>query len=211
MASASPFAYEGAQVLLVEGINEGHVISALCQAHHVPETFGLYACGSDDKVLKRLNALILQPEAPKTIGIVLDADQGIERRWDSVRNKLRNYRYNFPSTPDVGGTIVDSVEGFPKLGVWLMPNNQSQGMLEDFCLTMIDAQVQLYVTDTVVNAQTAGACTFKSPHFPKAVVHTYLAWQDEPGTPLGLSITRQSLKPHTTTALAFTQWLTRLF
>lgn len=211
MSSTSPFKHEGEKVLLVEGINEGHVISALCSAHNVPETFGLYACGSDDKVLKRLNALIVQPEAPKTIGIVLDADQGVDRRWDSVRNKLRNYPYNFPTNLDVNGTIIATEAGLPKLGIWLMPNNQIQGMLEDFCLTMIDRKVQTYVTATIVNAQQAGTCTFKPAHFSKAVVHTYLAWQDEPGTPLGLSITRQSLKPHTSTALAFTHWLTRLF
>jgi hypothetical protein len=211
MTSTSPFKHEGDQVLLVEGIDEGHVISALCQAHQVPETFGLYTCGSDDKVLKRLNALILQPEAPKTIGIVLDADQGVDRRWDSVRNKIKGYRDSFPQSPDVNGTILFLGDGLPKLGVWLMPNNLNQGMLEDFCLTMIDGQSQTYVTNVIANAQQAGVCTFKSAHFSKAVAHTFLAWQDEPGTPLGLSITKQSLKPHTVTAIAFTQWLLRLF
>ena len=203
--------YEGEQVLLVEGINDCHVIMALCKAHNVPETFGLYQCGSDNKVLKRLNALILQPDAPKSIGIVLDADQGIDQRWDSVRNKLRNYPYNFPANPDVNGTIIATATELPKLGIWLMPNNQIQGMLEDFCLTMIDRQVQTYVTNAIVNAQQKGACTFKPVHFSKAVIHTYWAWQDEPGMPLGLSITRQSLQPHTATALAFTQWLAQLF
>lgn len=209
---SSPYCqYEGEQVLLVEGVNDCHVIMALCKAHNVPETFGLYQCGSDDKVLKRLNALILQPDAPKSIGIVLDADQGVNQRWESVRNKLRNYPYNFPANPDVNGTIIASATELPKLGIWLMPNNQIQGMLEDFCLTMIDRQVQMYVTNTIVNAQQAGACTFKPVHFSKAVVHTYLAWQDEPGTPLGLSITKQALKPQTATALAFTTWLMQLF
>ena len=205
------FKYEGENVLLVEGIDEWHVINHLCEAHNVPETFGVHECGNDDKVLKRLNALILQPEAPKTIGIVLDADQGIDRRWDSIRNKLKNYPYDFPTSLDVNGTIIAAKEGLPKLGVWLMPNNQIQGMLEDFCLTMIDRSVQTYIRNVIENAQQASACTFKPPHFSKAVVHTYLAWQDEPGTPLGTAIKRQSLKPHTATAFTFTEWLTRVF
>nr|WP_254435729.1 DUF3226 domain-containing protein [Dolichospermum sp. UHCC 0260] len=45
----------------------------------------------------------------------------------------------------------------------------------------------------------------------KAIIHTYLAWQDEPGYPMGQAITKQSLRPHTDIAIKFTDWLTRLF
>lgn len=31
--------------------------------------------------------------------------------------------------------------------------------------------------------------SFKKVHHSKAVIHTYLAWQDEPGNPLGQAIT----------------------
>ncbi|MFM6310006.1 MAG: DUF3226 domain-containing protein, partial [Dolichospermum sp.] len=46
------------KVLLLEGKNDCHVVMALCKAHQVPETFGIYECGADTEVLKRLNALI---------------------------------------------------------------------------------------------------------------------------------------------------------
>ena len=35
------------KVLLVEGSNDCHVVMALCTAHDVLETFGIYECGSD--------------------------------------------------------------------------------------------------------------------------------------------------------------------
>jgi hypothetical protein len=42
---------QGRKILLVEGINDCHVVMALCKAHDVPQTFGLYECGNDDGVL----------------------------------------------------------------------------------------------------------------------------------------------------------------
>ncbi len=43
------------------------------------------------------------------------------------------------------------------------------------------------------------------------MIHTYLAWQDESGYPLGRAITRQALRPQTEIAIRFAHWLTRLF
>jgi len=67
--------YEGPRVLLVEGRDDCHVVMSLCAAYRVPETFGIFSCGSDQRILKRLNALISQPDPPVTIGVVLDADR----------------------------------------------------------------------------------------------------------------------------------------
>lgn len=204
--------YEGNSVLLVEGLDDCHVAMSLCQAHSVPETFGIYECGSDDKVLKRLNALISQPDAPKIIGVVLDADYEPGRRWESIKSKLSHYPYSFPEKLDTNGTILITNSSLPKLGIWLMPNNQVSGMLEDFCLEMIDHEVYEFVKESVIHAQNQkGICTFKPTHLSKAIVHTYLAWQDEPGFPLGHAITRQSLRPHSPTAITFVTWLIALF
>lgn len=122
------------KVLLVEGDNDCHVVMALCAAHNVPETFGIYQCNSDTGVLKRLNALIIRPNPPQVIGVMLDADSpSLESRWQSIKSKLKHYKYIFPANPDINGTIVESSGDKPKLGFWLMPNNQDSGMLEDFC------------------------------------------------------------------------------
>ena len=203
--------YEGNNVLLVEGTNDCHVVMALCEVYKVPETFGIYACGNDDRVLKRLNALISQANLPKKIGVMLDADGEVANRWESIKAKLRAYNYEFPDPPEPSGTIIEGNSIRPRLGIWLMPNNQTSGMLEDFCVDMMAPGSKEYVTNTVVHAQQNGFCTFKGVHFSKAVVHTYLAWQDEPGCPLGQAITKRSLQPDTKIAIVFTEWLNRLF
>lgn len=200
------------KVLLVEGINDCHVVMALCEAHGVPETFGIYQCGSDDGVLKRLNALIIRPNPPEVIGIILDADKpSVEGRWESIKGKLRHYSYVFPNIPDVNGTVIEGITDQPKLGFWLMPNNQDSGMLEDFCAELAQPVSLAFARECVEQAQERNVTTFKEVHRSKAVIHTYLAWQDEPGYPLGKAITSQALYPDTDVAVRFTNWLRRLF
>jgi len=203
--------HEGAQVLLVEGTDDCHVVLALRAAHQVAGNFGLYECGGDEQLLKRLNALVVQPDPPSVIGLVLDADTGPDNRWASVLGKMSEHEYEFPPHPNANGTIIEPNGGLPKLGVWLMPNNQIQGMLEDFCLEMIEPARHAVAEAAVATAQQQGAATFIANHRSKAIVHTFLAWQDPPGRPLGQGITAQSLRPETPTARALVQWLTTLF
>ena len=210
-----PCKYKGQKILLVEGKNDCHVILALCKAHKVPETFGIFKCGSDEKVLKQLNARISQPEPPTTIGVVLDVDDmSIDRRWQSFKSKLKDYPYIIPVQPNEEGTIIDEIEGepkYPKLGIWLMPNNKNTGMLEDFCHSLVEPDSLEFAEKCVDNAKEKGITTFKDNHKSKAVIHTYLAWQDEPGNPLGTAITAKALQADKPIAKKFTQWLTNLF
>ncbi len=199
------------KVLLVEGINDCHVVMSLCQAHQIPETFGIYQCGSDVGVLQRLNALISRPNPPQVIGVLLDADNSVAGRWDSIESKLSHYKYPLSKNPSVAGSIVQSVTNKPKLGFWLMPNNQDTGMLEDFCAELADPESLKFAKECVELASQKQVVTFKDVHRSKAVIHTYLAWQDEPGYPLGKAITSQALRPHSEIAVQFTDWLKALF
>lgn len=203
-----------AKVLLVEGDNDCHVVMALCLAHKVPQTFGIYQCGSDVGVLRRLSALIQSSVSPQVIGVMLDADKpSVEGRWNSIKDKLRknNHNYAIPTSPDANGTIVDAVLDKPKLGFWLMPNNQDSGMLEDFCAELAEPTSLLFAQECVEQAYGRSVTTFKDVHRSKAVIHTYLAWHDEPGYPLGKAITRRALRPQTDIAVRFTDWLLCLF
>lgn len=204
--------HEGDAVLLVEGQNDCHVTLALCKSYQLTENFGIYECGSDSKALRRLNALIASSIPPKVIGLMIDADRpNLAGRWSSIQSKLSNYDYTFPQFPIPDGTIIDSKNGLPRLGFWLMPNNRIDGMLEDFCCEMIDEQASATVEQCLQIAEASGHASFKMIHRSKAFVHTYLAWQDEPGKPLGQAITAQALRDNTTTAKTFIEWLTILF
>lgn len=205
--------HDGNRVLLVEGKDDCHVVMALCKSHDVPEEFGIYQCGSDLNVLKRLNALIIKPDGPTRIGIVLDADRSpASNRWTQITNKLEHYDYDFPASLSSGGVIICSdTTNLPSIGCWIMPNNQDIGALEDFCIEMADDEMFDHARNTTQNAKKHGYAKFTNNHLNKAYIHTYLAWQETPGQPMGLAITTKALEPDTSIASEFTTWLVNLF
>lgn len=208
----NPCKHEGKKVLLVEGKNDCHVVLALCKHFNLPKTFGIFECESDEGVLKQLNAMIIQPDPPESIGIVLDADNfKAIGRWQQIQHKIRDHEYIFPDEPELNGTILDKNPNKPSIGIWLMPDNRKPGMLEDFLMEMAETNALDAASQCVDIAKEKDLCTFKSSHLSKAVIHTYLAWQDEPGRPLGQAITAHALRPDTPTAELFAQWLRTFF
>jgi hypothetical protein len=51
---------------------------------------------------------------------------------------------------------------------------------------------------------------FSAPHVSKARIHPWLAWQDEPGSPMGQAIGKRDLDAHAPLAESFVDWLRRL-
>jgi hypothetical protein len=200
------------KILLVEGKNDCHVILALCKNYAVPESFGLNACDSDELVFKTLWAL-LNTENKETIGVVLDADSpNLTGKWYKFQATLSKAGiYCADDKPNQNGTIIPATSSHPRIGLWLMPDNRVDGMLEDFCITLAKRRAIDFAEDCVSAAHEKGHASFILNHHSKAVVHTYLAWQDEPGRPLGQAITAKVLDPSHSLAKIFVDWLTRLF
>ncbi|MDD5274460.1 MAG: hypothetical protein PHR16_00060 [Methylovulum sp.] len=207
------FKYKGSKVLLTEGINDCHVISALCNHYNIPETFGLYECGSDELALKRLTGLLNTPDQIETIGIVIDADNPtLIAKWQAVKDRLQKSGVTtIQNEPELTGTIIPATNGLPRVGIWLMPNNQIDGMLEDFCSQLAHPIGLDFAEKCVNDAKEHDLTTFIDTHKTKAVIHTFLAWQHEPGMPLGQAITARTLNPDNALAKTFTDWLTELF
>ena len=57
----------------------------------------------------------------------------------------------------------------------------------------------------------AGLNCYTSVHRPKALIHTWLAWQETPGMPMGQAITARVLSHESPIAIAFVAWLQHLF
>ena len=206
--------YNKSSVLLTEGKNDCCVIAALCEFHKLPDFCTLDGCGSDEKALKKLSALIAifdSDQRKDVIGIVLDADNpNMQSKWASVRDRLLKFGYDVPEAPLPNGTIIE-MDNKPKVGVWLMPNNIADGMLEDFCSSLISAEALDFAKTCIEKAKDQGYTTFKNVHTSKSVVHTFLAWQNEPGMPLGQSIKAKALDAEKPTAIIFVEFLKRLF
>lgn len=100
----------------------------------------------------------------------------------------------------------------PRAGVWIMPNNRIPGILEDFLAFLIPQPNALFDhVVTSVDAIPPAHRRFKSVAEPKAIIHTWLAWQKEPGMPPGRAITAGSFDVTVTEVDRLVGWLERLF
>jgi hypothetical protein len=202
------------KVLLVEGDDDQHVVWSLCKARELPECFAVEVKRGKDALLRGLPGYLKDPLAYPVVGILLDADERIESTWDAVAGRLRGAGYPLPSSPHTAGMVLDHPDSDgPRVGVWLMPDNRLPGMLEDFVRLLIPAGDALAPEAEralqVIEGQRLQR--YASQHRPKAFVHTWLAWQEEPGKPMGLAITKRYLDPTSPQADVFVAWLCRLF
>lgn len=205
-----------ANVLLVEGNDDKHVIDALWKSQTKPNLFEIIDCKSKEGVLKELKIRLTTPQNHHRIGVVLDADTNASACWDAVKSRLNEtgkYNSNKLKLPSKGLVLDASDPEFPKIGVWIMPNNVIPGMIEDFLATLSEPNDPLMnkAEKVLHDLETSGINKYKSVHRAKAKIHSFLAWQDEPGRPLGTAITARILDPTKETATIFVSWLENLF
>lgn len=143
------------------------------------------------------------------LGVVVDADESMAGRWQSLRDAVAPLGYTLPDQPDPEGTVVEA-EGKPRLGLWLMPDNRLNGVLEDFVRFLVPKGDVLFEHAGAVLANIPER-RFQEIHQSKALIHTWLAWQAEPGRPMGQAITKRFLDCDGTVAQTFSAWLARLF
>jgi hypothetical protein len=190
---------------------------------------------SVDNVLGKFNSLInFNTEELDAIGIILDFDSPNDEqsnnrnvavesviktlnnsdkdsnKWDIPNNFSILSQSGFIATPNSNSRL----ENVPKIGVWLMPDNQYRGMLETFLQHLIPKSQQNLldyagaVTDKAKKDYTA---PYKDCHKDKAVIHTFLSWMDEPGKPFGISFQNKSFDANSPLALKFIEWVKNLF
>jgi hypothetical protein len=175
------------RVLMVEGADDQHVIWNLLECHNVYHGVNVVDGKGYDNIHKEPRRRI-KAENEKAIGVLVDADNDFESRWASLRNVLIRSGYDgVPMRPLVAGTIIAKQEK-PTVGIWIMPNNQSPGMLEDFAQDLLPPQNTLWTRAVAaVDSIPEPERLFKQ-HVSKARIHTWLAWQENPGHPIGRAI-----------------------
>jgi hypothetical protein len=200
-----------AAVLLVEGKDDRHVIYSLLNHHQVAENFTVKDVEGKDKLIQAFRAS-LRIRDSQVLGIVIDADEDLFARWQSLRNILIETGYHsVPANPTASGLVMTS-DNLPTVGIWIMPNNQVPRMLEDFIRFLVPAGDTLWSrAEQAVSDIPPQQVLFKPSYRSKAIVHSWLAWQEEPGKPLGQAITAKYLEANADYAQKFVAWLRRLF
>ncbi len=201
--------------LLVEGPDDEHVVKHICGNRNVGRIDEIIAVGGVDTLIESLTIRLKASEDGDIVGVIVDADTDLESRWNAVRSRLVGLDYtDVPLHPQQGGTILDPPIGsmLPRFGVWLMPDNKTPGILEDFLQFLIPAGSKLFEhVKSSVESIPEDERRFTELARPKVDIHTWLAWQDEPGKPLGIAITAKYLDSHTATVDVFISWLNRRF
>jgi len=201
------------RVLLVEGRDEVLVLPELLELAGVAwirgsEPVFIRDCEGIDQLLdpKSITAE-LKTSGVTAIGLIVDADGDITARWQRVQTLLATIHPDFPHALDPAGIVYDSN---PRLGVWLMPDNLRAGMLETLLLAASDEPLREHARASMRAAKTLGA-PFRDSHHDKALLHTWLAWQDPPGQQLPLATKSRTFNAAAPAILPFVAWFRRLY
>lgn len=209
--------------LHVEGSDDQHSIVHLLIRNGVPydpvkldlSPFLLpkvFQCGGIDRLITGIGTAV-KANAGRTVGFVLDANSSRLERWTRVAAELEKGGVgNLPPSPRNQGFIGESASLNTRVGVWMMPDNLRDGKLEDFLMTLIDANDPLidHARVSTGEAKARGA-SFSDPDALKATIHAWLAWQIEPGLPYGTAVKARYFSDDSPAAAAFVDWFKSLY
>ena len=204
----------GKNILLVEGSDDEHVVRHLCDHHGLLPHPSIANLGGVEKLIDSFPTRLKESDV-HALGVLVDADTNLQARWQSLHGHLRQAGYSpLPESLTATGIVlpapVDSL--LPRAGIWLMPDNRTNGILEDFLRFLVPLDSPLFAhVEQSVDSIPATEQRFSDLAKPKAVIHTWLAWQEEPGKPLGTAITAKYLDAGLPAVNDFISWLRQLF
>lgn len=186
-----------------------------------PRVQGVHPASGSYEQIKDLIPTELASRVRETVGIIVDADVSVEGRWRSLRDHCSSTVVGlspeqWPAAPVSEGLVIDfeAPQGHRRLGLWIMPDNRAPGMIETFLQrlepTGSPTGLRELAERSCDEATDLGA-PFCAVHRDKAIIHTWLAWQDPPGRQLHDAIKQRQLDPSTPLGLTFASWFRRLY
>lgn len=182
-------------ILLVEGEADRAFFEQVCRAVGLntsvkvapPKALG-GAYDSKEGVFNHLPDLLAQlaDGGIKHLAVVVDADSainggGYERAINRVKEIVASYGFILADHSE-GGIVFQHNDGLADFGLWVMPNNADEGMLEDWIKQSIHPTEQgLFAHAKLVVEALPKPLKFKPISRSKAEVATWLAWQKQPG------------------------------
>lgn len=212
--------------LYVEGKDDMHTIIHLLTRHgfdfdRKPRPIEIKVAENDIKLLEGV-AVAVKANKHGSVGFVLDLDTTVDERWQQIANRLLGsdlqatspgLKTDLKSIPDQSGKIIEVPGIRARVGFWLMPDNcQPGGKLENLLDSLIPPQDALrsLAEESANQAHQKGA-KFAEKDRIKAIMHTWLAWQEKPGHPYGTAIEAKYFNHDSPAARAFVEWCRTLF
>jgi len=164
-----------------------------------------------------LNELLDEVAPTQRLAIIVDADHeneqglGYQKTIEQVRKIAADYDFTLVEN-QANGLYFKHSDGLAEFGLWVMPNNQIDGMLEDFIKTCVTPEEQLLFNHAAQVVQAVPEPKkFKPHHYSKAEVATWLAWQKPPGHGLYYAVCDNLLDTNHVLFQEMQQWLKKIF
>ena len=197
------------RVLLVEGQDDFHVVEHLRRRYWTDDdapSFETIIKNNDVELLKSISGEI-KTEGREAIGILIDTDDDLTARWQSVRDRLPE-NFTLADQPTFGGAIINTS---PRVGVWLMPDNASPGQLEDFVQRMIPTDDTIWpLAERYIDDIPTPDRKFPPSKTSRAKLYAWLAARQDPRR-MGEAIRTRDLATDGDLCQQFVGWLRRLF
>lgn len=216
-------------ILLVEGEADRSFFEVICRqlaidaSIHVAAPNDLIASqvfkNTKEGVFSLLPELLKQLEDGTTekLAVVVDADSlvnggGFQKACDRVGRIVQPAGFDLAPGKSADGLVFENSDGLADLGLWVMPNNADEGMLEDWIKQCLHpGEDALYQhAGTSIDAIPGGP-KFKPLHRTKAEVATWLAWQEKPGHGLYNAAKPDLLNTSAPLFAGLHAWLTHVF
>jgi hypothetical protein len=129
-----------------------------------------------------VQTLLVRPDFRQVLSLAItrDADDNAAAAFGSVCSALQNARLVVPPGP------AAIVAGNPRVGIFILPDNQSNGMLEHLCLNAAQADPATPCLDDYFHCVLRMAQRQPDPReAAKARVHAWLASHPQPDLRLG--------------------------
>lgn len=205
-------------VVLVEGRDDRIVVEKILQKFEIKGVLVIDSGGKDD--LLRDFMLVFKVSGAERVGVVIDADTNLKDRWKAIRDRVNwdEFGVDRIDTPDHAGTIItrDPQPGKKgtRLGIWLMPDNEATGELENFLEEMIpsDERWELaidYVDRAKQMVEQSGKQDEWRIDMPKANIHAWMAIV-KPGRLSGTAIEAGEMEVSGEICGRFVDWIKKL-
>lgn len=183
--------------LIVEGQDEEGLFNALLK-HLALEDVQVQPVGGKSKIKQNLAALVLDPSFPsvKALAVVRDAD------FPEVAGRANNAARAGVAASVAFRSVCDALAandlavppkhgvfapGPPRTAVFILPDGESDGMLEDLCLTAFTSDPAHLCMDRYFTCLTAAGIAHEPNRIAKARMHALLASRREPEPRLGMA------------------------
>lgn len=168
--------------------------------------------GVEDILDPEYISVLLKASEIDVLGFMLDADTKPVSRYGRIRAVCQSAFPDLPEDLPADGLVAENADK-KRLGVWVMPDNKTEGCLETFLHELVpdeSAPVWAHAGEAMTRAQELGA-SWRDSHEPKVRLYTWLAWQEPPGQSPGRALTQKILDPHSTRAESFVAWFRGLY